>query len=194
MKRVLIVGMLGWSGLAYGTPLQFNRDVRPILSATCFHCHGPDAEGRKADLRFDLPEATQENDKGWRPIVPGDPDASEAWLRIISDDPDELMPPPDKHLELDAAQKATIKQWIEEGAVYERHWAFEPPVKTADAGVDALVGRGLAAQGLSFSPKADPATLLRRVYLDLTGLPPSPHDVKAFVADPSDRRVCASGR
>src|SRR5688572_17369447 len=113
--------------------VEFNRDVRPILSDTCFKCHGRDAEARQADLRFDLREEAVRPREGdepatppLTPIVPGDPSKSEAWRRIIAQDPEERMPPPESHLGLNDKQKETIRRWIEQGARYEPHWAFVP--------------------------------------------------------------------
>jgi len=170
-------------------PVQFNRDIRPILSATCFSCHGPDEHGRKAKLRLDTAEAITEDADGWRPIVPGDPRASEAWARIISDDPDELMPPPESHLEITGEQKALIKRWIEEGAAYEKHWAYTPPKKTPVAqdqmsdAIDYFIERRLKKEGLALSSPAGRGALLRRLYLDLTGVPPTADELEAFLAD-----------
>ena len=177
-------------------PLQFNRDIRPILSETCFHCHGPDEEGRRADLRLDILEGAVADLGGYQAIVPGDPDASEAWWRIISEDPDELMPPPESHLVLTTEQKQILKRWIEEGAVFEGHWAYEParrpelPDGIADWGrneIDLFVSRQLAREGMSPSSEASPRTLIRRLTLDLTGLPPTRTEIHAFLEDYADR-------
>lgn len=177
-------------------PIRFNRDIRPILSETCFHCHGPDEHGRRADLRLDVVEATQPDKDGWQPIVPGDLDASEVWYRIITDDEDELMPPPESHMELTAEQKDLIKRWIEEGAKYEGHWAFAAPNRpeipeVSDADwplnpIDNFVLATLDEQGLKPSAEADRRTLARRLYLDLTGLPPSRDEMHAFLGDSSE--------
>jgi len=175
-------------------PVRFNRDIRPILSETCFHCHGPDEEGRRADLRLDVVEATKPDKDGWQPIVPGDADASEVWYRIITDDKDELMPPPESHMELTAEQKQLLKRWIEEGAEYEGHWAFETPrdpvlpenkLEWGNNEIDTFILARLEEQGLQPSPEADRRTLARRLYLDLTGLPPSADEMHAFLADTS---------
>jgi hypothetical protein len=175
-------------------PLQFNRDIRPILTENCYYCHGPDQNHRKADLRLDVREAAlQEN-----AIVPGKPEASEVIARILTADADELMPPPDSHKKLTPEQKALLQRWVREGAQYQGHWAFETPVRPPVPGIgapdapvrnpiDAFVLARLQAENLSLSPEADPRTLIRRVSLDLTGLPPAPADVDAFAADPSPR-------
>ena len=169
--------------------VQFNRDIRPILSDNCFACHGFDPKHRDAGLRLDTFEgATAEHD-GTRAIVPGDLANSEAWKRILSTDPDEVMPPPKAHKPpLTSKQRDLLKRWIEAGARYEKHWAFVPPARTESAGassslhpVDRLIEAGLAHYQLRPSPKADPTTLIRRVSLDLTGLPPSPREVDAFL-------------
>jgi hypothetical protein len=118
---LLLVGATGTA--AEPEPLKFNRDIRPILSETCFHCHGPDEHGRKADLRLDSLEGATADLGGTVAIVPGDLEASEAWWRITSEDEDELMPPPESHLVLTKDQKNLLKRWIEEGAEYEGHWA-----------------------------------------------------------------------
>lgn len=177
-------------------PIKFNRDVRPILSETCFHCHGPDEHGRRADLRLDsLAGATADLD-GTIAIVPGDLKKSEAWWRIISDDEDELMPPPESHLVLTDEQKQTLKRWIEEGAEYEGHWAYakteRPAVPEIDADwgrseIDAFIYARLDEEGMTPSAEADPHTLIRRVTFDLTGLPPTAEEVRTFVADYNER-------
>jgi hypothetical protein len=176
--------------------VQFNRDVRPILSDTCFKCHGFDKNARKAELRLDVrAEAIvpRHGDNHLTPIIPGDPAHSEVWKRIITDDPQDLMPPPDSHLALTPAQKETIRLWIEQGAEYQPHWSFVPvqapgvpQVKRADWArneIDAFVLARLEAEGLEPTAEADRRSLVRRVTLDLTGLPPTPAEVEAFVAD-----------
>ena len=176
--------------------LQFNRDIRPILSDNCFACHGLDAKKREAKLRLDTPEgAFKPNDDGDIAITPGDLSKSELWQRVTTNDKDEVMPPPKAHKTLTAAQKETLKHWIEQGAPYQKHWAFEapvkPPVPSLAAAVqnpnpiDGFIGQRLDKEGLKFSPEADKTTLIRRVTFDLTGLPPTPAEVEAFVGDQS---------
>jgi hypothetical protein len=176
--------------------VDFNRDVRPILSENCFYCHGQDPNHRKAGLRLDAREpALQPAESGEVAIVPGDPKKSALLERIVSSDRDELMPPPNSHRKLTEAQKETLKRWIAEGAEYQPHWAFVvpqrpafPEVRRADwsrNGIDRYVLGKLEEHGLPPSPEADRPTLIRRVTLDLTGLPPSPEDVDAFVSDPA---------
>ena len=168
----------------------FNRDVRPILSDTCFHCHGFDKTSRKAGLRLDLrEEAVRETKNGVVPIVPGDPSKSAILERVFSTDPDEVMPPPKAHKDLTPVQKETLRRWVVQGAVYEPHWSYaplvrpEPPVNFAAHPVDAFVREKLAAQRVHPSPEAPRNRLLRRLSLDLTGLPPAPEEVEAFEAD-----------
>lgn len=170
-------------------PVDYNRDIRPILAEHCFACHGFDERARKAELRLDRADSAYAHRDGGTPIVPGDLAQSEAWRRIQSTDPDEVMPPPKAHRPLPDAAKTTLRLWIEQGAPYADHWAFVPPVRPqppalAPHPIDAFVRAQLAAAGLSPAPEADRATLLRRVTFDLTGLPPSPAEVTAFVADP----------
>ncbi|MFM2211651.1 MAG: hypothetical protein RL639_845 [Verrucomicrobiota bacterium] len=172
---------------AFGAKVDYNEDVRPILSENCFYCHGPDANKRKAKLRLDVREAALEK----KAFVPGDAAASELIKRLASTDSDEVMPPPNSHRTLTAAQKEILKRWIAEGAEYKQHWAYVTPVRPALPAngekhpVDAFVAEKLAKAGLTLSPEAPKATLLRRVSLDLTGLPPTPEETDAFLADQS---------
>ncbi|MBU6302364.1 MAG: DUF1553 domain-containing protein [Verrucomicrobia bacterium] len=167
-------------------PLQFNRDIRPILSEKCFQCHGPDPKKRDSGLRLDEGAAATADRKGIRAIAPGNPGASELLARVTSNDPDEVMPPPSAKIgSLSAGEIATLRRWIEQGAPYEKHWAFNSLKPPAAGHFDDLVARGLAARGLAFQPEADRATLIRRISFDLTGLPPAPGEVTAFVNDPS---------
>ncbi len=167
--------------------LQFNKDIRPILSENCFACHGFDAKHRKADLRIDIPEeAYKSNQEGEAAIVPGKPDESLIWHRITSTDLDDIMPPPESHKKLDASQKETIRKWIEQGAPYQKHWAFEAPVKPAGDGIDSFIEESLTAEGLTFAKEADRSTLIRRVSMTLTGLPPTLPELDAFLADDED--------
>ena len=163
--------------------IEFNRDVRPILSDNCFYCHGPDPSHREARLRLDVRESAV----GKEAIVPGKPDESELVFRINSTDQEEMMPPPDSHKKLSARDKALLQRWIAQGAEYQQHWAYERPVKApTPAGansVDALVARRLAEKNLRPAPEADRRTLIRRLHSDLTGLPPTPEEVEAFAND-----------
>jgi hypothetical protein len=169
---------------------DYNRDIRPILSDKCFACHGFDPQHRKADLRLDTAEGAQAPTEGGRPAIkPGSIAESEVWQRIIATDRDEVMPPPDSHKTLSPEERKLIRQWIEAGARYEKHWAFVPPVRPAlpassEANpIDAFLGERLRHEGIARSAEADKQTLLRRVTLDLTGLPPSPAEIDAFLAD-----------
>ena len=176
--------------------VQFNRDVRPVMANTCFKCHGPDIKANKADLRLDLPEnATRERkDKTGRkytPVVPGNPEASEVWRRVSSQDPSVAMPPPDSLHLLSTRDQEIIRRWIAQGAQYEAHWAYIPPRKlepphggaSAPNPIDAFILKELREHGLSPSPEADRRTLVRRLALDLTGLPPTVEETEAFLAD-----------
>ncbi len=176
---VVLCGFVG-----AGESIRYNRDVRPILSENCFACHGFDEKTREAGLRLDLADAAFAKGKDGRAaIVPGDAERSAAWMRIVSSDPDDLMPPPDSHKKLDDEDKAVLKQWIEQGARYQNHWAFEPPVKPEGDSIDHFVRAALPARGLAPSPEADRSTLIRRVSLALTGLPPTVSEVDVFLAD-----------
>ena len=171
-------------------PLGFNRDIRPIFSKTCFACHGPDANAREAGLRLDVREAAIAKRDGVQPIVPGNAAASEVYRRMITKDVDDRMPPAEFHTQLSAAEIERVKQWINAGAEYEDHWAFISPKRPSVPGgrraIDHFVRAGLKAAGLKPARRADRATLIRRVALDLTGLPPAPADVRAFVEDPAE--------
>ena len=161
--------------------LQFNRDIRPILSDKCFHCHGFDPKTREADLRLDERDAAIEA----KAIVPGKAEDSTIIQRILATDDDHMPPLKSKLGDLTPKEIATLKQWINEGAVYEKHWAFEPLKEESikDTSIDKIVSSGLKARGLKLQPKADASTLIRRLSFDLTGLPPTPEQVVAFTAD-----------
>lgn len=165
--------------------VDYARDVLPILSANCFACHGPDEHDRKADLRLDLEDAAKASYVDGHPIVPNDPDNSTLIARILSNDPDTVMPPPSTNKQLTTDQIATLKQWIAEGATWKKHWAFEPVLRPAGT-LDDQVAQALQLQQLSLRPQADPHTLIRRLSLDLIGLPPTPQMADQFAASPSD--------
>ena len=177
------VAYLWAAAVASSAPVSFNRDIRPILSDNCFYCHGPDASHRQADLRLDI----RDDAVAAGAIVPGKPAESTLVSRINATDSGELMPPPESHKKLDAKQKELLGRWIDEGAEYQKHWAYEQPVKVAvpagTNGVDHLVRKRLAEIGLKPSAEADRRTLIRRLSFDLLGLPPTPEEVAAFVAD-----------
>ena len=188
----------GESGAQHAQRLDFNQDVQPILASNCFSCHGPDPEMRKAGLRLDLEESAFKKRQGHPDaIVPGHPEESELIKRIESTDPHHLMPQTSlgEAKPMKAADIAVLKEWIKEGAAYRPHWAFEKPAKPAtpvvtDAGwvktpIDAFILARLKKEGLRPSPEADKATVIRRVTLDLTGLLPTPAEVRAFEKDDS---------
>lgn len=165
-------------------PIRFNRDVRPILAEHCLRCHGPDEKARKAGLRLDVREnALRPADSGTTAIVPHRPDESELIARITSEEPESRMPPPSAPQRLSEKEIRVLREWIAEGAMYQRHWAFEPLVKPplphlpgATNPIDAFVARELSKRDLEFAPEAERHVLLRRLSFDLTGLPPSPAD------------------
>ncbi len=174
---------------AHQNQISYNRDIRPIFSDTCFRCHGPDKNARKAGLRLDVrDEALRKTKSGVVPIVPGKPDDSEIVRRIFSMDQNELMPPPEVHKTLTPQQKETIKLWVAQGAIYEGHWSYQPVHRPEipDAKIhpiDFFIQQRLQKAGLQLAPEADRRTLIRRVSLDLTGIPPTSQEVAAFVND-----------
>ena len=186
--------------LASGTaiadePLSFNRDIRPILSDACFQCHGPDAKQRKADLRLDNESQVFERRDGHHGLVPGDPAKSELFQRLTATGEDERMPPPSSGKKLTPQQIETIRRWIEQGAKWESHWALIAPTRPKlpvvkdrtwpKNAIDHFILARLEREGLNLSPVADRATLLRRVTLDLTGVPPSIGEIELFLSDDS---------
>ncbi|TWU38250.1 PSD1 and planctomycete cytochrome C domain-containing protein [Novipirellula artificiosorum] len=172
--------------------LNFNRDIRPILSSKCFACHGPDSQDRDADYRLDTREGAFADLGGYAGIVPGEPDSSELVLRITSDDLDMRMPPPEHQNPLTTGEIDLLTDWIVDGAPYSGHWAFEavgrpkpPVVDVATVGaIDLFIAARLKREGLAFSPEAAPETLVRRLHLDLMGLPPSTAELDAYLKDP----------
>jgi hypothetical protein len=164
--------------------IDFNRDIRPLLSDKCFACHGPDEKARKADLRLDLEASVFEANEV---VVRGKPAESELIERVFSLDPDAVMPPADSNKSLTADQKQLLQRWVEQGAKWDIHWAYVPPARVeVPPGVhpiDHLIGKRLQTEGLQFSPSADRVTLIRRLYFDLLGLPPTPKQVDEFVND-----------
>ncbi len=179
---------IGGRAGAQDRPVEFNRDVRPILSNHCFVCHGPDSNLRKAKLRLDV-----EKEALAKVLVPGKPAESEVYRRIVSTDPAEQMPPAKANKPLSKEQVEVLRRWIEQGAKYEKHWSLLAPQAAAlpkikDAAwprnsIDHFVLARLEKEGLKPSPETDRRTLLRRLYFDLIGLPPSPAEVDAFLAD-----------
>jgi hypothetical protein len=198
---VLVAAAVGLPSVAPAGEVSYLRQVRPILSNTCFKCHGPDSAERQAELRLDLDPTQQTPDSGLSPVVPGKPDESELVRRIDSADPADQMPPPDSGKSLTDEQKALIKAWIVQGARSETHWAFVPPRRpplpaaSADPSgaedhwsqnpVDRFVLARLRGEGLFPSAEADRRTIARRLSLDLTGLPPTPAEAASFERDSS---------
>jgi hypothetical protein len=176
-------------------PVDYSRDIRPILAKNCFACHGPDPESREAELRLDVREDALRDRDGHAVIVPGDPDASELVFRIGEEDESVRMPPKKAGIRLTPEQVDLVRRWVAEGAPYSEHWAFVPPTdrplpETRERawprdGVDAFILARLEREGIAPSEEADRYTLLRRASLDLRGLPPSPEEVAAFAADTS---------
>ena len=165
---------------------DYQRDVQPIFAEHCAECHGVDEKSRAAEFRLDVAEIALKGGESGKPaIVPGKPDESELIRRIVAQDADTIMPPPDHKKPLSAKQIETLRQWITEGAKFEMHWSFIAPLKAslpADAAnpIDSFVTGKLAAEGLNMSEHANSATLCRRIYLDLIGLPPSPKELAEF--------------
>jgi hypothetical protein len=193
-----LIGALALASLAGAADsVEFNRDIRPVLSDKCFTCHGPDPGNRKTKLRFDQESGARiELSKGRFAIVPGDPAHSEMYLRVSSDNAAIRMPPAYAGAQkLSDREIGLIRRWIEEGAQWQKHWSFIPPKRPPQPEVreknwprnpiDAFVLSRLEREGLNPSPEVDRLTLIRRVTLDLTGLPPTPAEVDAFVRDPS---------
>ncbi|MBM4005784.1 MAG: DUF1553 domain-containing protein [Planctomycetes bacterium] len=187
-----IVSLFGSASLD-AQPLDFNRDIRPILSENCYYCHGQDANKRQAELRLDQRDAAIAAEA----IVPGDAANSSLMRRVLSEDPEQMMPPPKSNRRLSPQQKNILERWIASGADYQVHWAYLPPVRSAEPAVqqvewvrnpiDRFVLARLENEGLGPSPEADRATLIRRLSIDLVGLPPTPQEVDAFVADQDDK-------
>ena len=193
--------VVGWIAImvltatgAPDAPVEFNRDIRPILSDQCYQCHGPDSARRKANLRLDQESSAKADRDGTRAIVPGDLDASELYQRITAEDADERMPPAKSGKSLTASQIELIRRWIVDGAHWQPHWAFIPPrrpgvprVRHQDRvrnPIDAFILARLEREGLAPSLEAERGVLLRRVSLDLTGLPPTRGEIAAFERDP----------
>jgi hypothetical protein len=196
----LLGSLAAWAepGAPKPSKVSFAREVAPIISSKCYHCHGQDEHSRKAELRLDLREEAVKERDGSRAIVPGHPEQSGLIERILSKDKDEVMPPPKEGHAITPAEAETLRKWIAQGAPYEGHWAFRnptPPVVPALPAaaharnpVDHFIAQALTTEGLQQNPEADPAILHRRLHLDLLGLPPAPSDIERFAADPSPDR------
>ncbi|HYR59215.1 MAG TPA: DUF1549 domain-containing protein, partial [Chthoniobacteraceae bacterium] len=201
MKQLLLALVLIFA-VAVASParagIDFAREIRPIFSDNCFACHGPDSSKRKAGLRLDQKEsAFGKAESGETPIVPGNPDKSDLLRRITSSDKDEVMPPPKEHRKLKSEQIDLLRRWIKEGATWTGHWAFQPVKAGAvpEIGdqksavrnpIDAFVLQKLARENVRPSPAEEPARLIRRLSLDLTGLPPMPREVEDFAGHASN--------
>ncbi len=191
LAKLALIGIFTqvWPSKANARPVSFSREVRPILSENCLYCHGQDANHRKADLRLDT--ALGQKDA----VKPGDAEGSELVKRLFSQDPEEVMPPPDSNRHVTPEQRELLKRWVAEGATFEDHWTFQPitrpavpvvPGNESTNPIDAFVAEKHQEKGITFSPAADKTTLLRRLYIDLIGLPPTPEEVDAFVANTRD--------
>ena len=193
-KTTLGLAFIFWIQAPYmlAEGIQFNRDIRPILSENCFYCHGQDGNKRKADLRLDVRDVAVQIGA----IIPGDTAKSPLVNRINSSDPGELMPPSNSDRRLSEEQKTLLEHWVADGAQYQDHWAFVAPTRPSEPqvrdrswpknAIDHFVLAKLESMGVSPSPEADRATLIKRLSIDLTGLPPTPEEVKAFIADERD--------
>ena len=203
---VLLIAAATASAQQVPRPIHFSREIRPILSENCFFCHGPDEKKREAGLRLDDEASSKKNNDGTIAVVPGHPEKSALLQRIISKDPEEVMPPPKQHKTIPPQQIALLTEWIKQGAPWGKHWSYEKVVKPAvpkmaDSGmqnaewktsanpVDAFLAQRLKQEKLRPSPQADKATLIRRTALDLTGLPPTPAELEALFSQPQDKIV-----
>jgi len=196
MKKLILIGVLLTISTANADDtVRFNRDIRPILSENCYFCHGPDSARRKADLRLDTEAGLLGMGEAGPIVVKGQPDKSELIKRALTANVTEMMPPPKSNKKLTLAQKELLRKWIQQGAEYENHWSFVTPVRAAlpkvqnqawvKNPIDAFILARLEALKLQPAPQADRRALLRRLSLDLIGLPPTPEEVEAFVLDPS---------
>ncbi len=185
------------------TPVDFVRDVQPILAEHCLHCHGADPDSRQSGLRLDIFEdAVRGGESGQPAIVPRDLHKGSFLERVLSNDDSTLMPPPEEKNPLSKSQITTLQKWIAQGAEYASHWAFVPPEKSVTRQsdlhpIDALVSNKLASMNLTFAPQAEPSILCRRIYLDIIGLPPTPKELEEFSRDGIEktvRRLLASER
>lgn len=188
LLAVASLGVSLFAGEQDTAKIDFARDVQPILSDKCYTCHGPDESTRQADLRLDTEAGLLSHSN----VIPGNPDDSELIRRLTSDDPDERMPPPDSNLRITNAEVKSIRSWVEAGAKWSRHWAYQPISRTrpprnynfhSSNPIDSFVAARLQSESLSPGPPADRRRLIRRATLDLTGLPPTPEEVNDFIRD-----------
>ncbi|MFN9437398.1 MAG: DUF1549 domain-containing protein [Planctomycetota bacterium] len=193
----MILFVTHWAGVGQASEpatkpsVDYARDIQPILANHCWSCHGPDESARQADLRLDRREMAIQRSA----IIPNRPQDSELVERLHTTDPDRIMPPPETKKPLTDRQRELLQEWIEQGAPYTNHWSFSPPSmpivpkspssEETVSPIDGLIRDRLRREGLSPSPRADRGTLLRRLALDLTGLPPTPEELAAFEADTS---------
>ena len=189
IRPILAVALLPLAAFS-AEKVSFNRDIRPILSDICFTCHGPDEKQRKGGLRLDIKEAAMKGGESGPAIVPGKPEQSEVYKRLVTHDADDFMPPKKTNKVLTPEQIDAFRRWIAEGAEYQGHWAFIKPERPAVPAkganpIDAFVLARLEKENLKPQPEAPKETLIRRVTLDLTGIPPTPAEVDAFLADKS---------
>ncbi|MEM6470239.1 MAG: PSD1 and planctomycete cytochrome C domain-containing protein, partial [Planctomycetota bacterium] len=195
-NSIRCVACMLWASSVANADVDFNREVRPILAKHCFTCHGPDENAREADLRLDSLAGATSDLGGYKALEPGDLDQSELIQRVVSDDPDLRMPPAESHAALDQADIAVLKRWVLSGGEYSQHWSFRPvrrpripnveEPKWCRGPIDRFVLQRIQQAGLSPGKAADPESLLRRVSMDLVGLPPSPQLIDRFLQDPSD--------
>jgi hypothetical protein len=185
--KIYLISSINLVIFGQDSAITYNRDIRPILSDACFHCHGPDKSSRKAGLRLDIPEeAYKMADSGLPAITPKDPEQSEIYKRMISTDQDDMMPPPEAHKILKKEEIQKIKSWIEQGAVYEPHWAYTQlvrpklPIENKHP-IDSFVQKWLNKKKIAPSAIAEMQLLMRRLYLDIIGLPPSPEQVSHHI-------------
>ncbi|MBM3966665.1 MAG: DUF1553 domain-containing protein [Planctomycetes bacterium] len=191
---LILASHILWTNAWAAETIQFNRDIRPILSAACFRCHGQDSGHREADLRLDIAESAFAPREEGNAIVAGDPEKSMVWSRIHSSDPDRVMPPPNAARQLTPEEKELIGAWIRDGAKYEKHWAFEPihrvntsePQGSDHVVIDRWIAKGINDRGLQTNASADPRTLVRRLAFTLTGLPPTLEEVEQFATQPTE--------
>ena len=177
--------------------MDFTNDVRPILSEYCFHCHGPDKSTRGSGSKTRLIERCYERPRRVLRIVPGKPEDSELVFRLHSDDKDELMPPPETGKRLNDKQKKILEEWIKQGAEYKEHWSFLPISKPnvpanvskskSSHPIDRFLAQKIENEPFQFSQQTDKVTLLRRLYFDLVGMPPTPEEAKSFLQDKSNQ-------
>ena len=190
MKRFLVLFFILPSWLFSADTIDFNRQIRPILSDKCFFCHGPDAHEIKGDLQlhtFELATQKLGKKKNRQALIPGDPENSEIWKRIVTNDEDDIMPPEESHKSLKPEEKELLKKWIEQGGKYEKHWAYQDIPATASENIDDLIAKELKQQGLGLQKEADKRTLIRRLSLDLRGLPPTREEIDQFIKDGSPK-------